>query len=81
MHDHEFYVFDTSVDDDRSVLLVVCLCGFFGNVSNPSEQEWEAALQAQSKPYPWLERSRVTFRYYFTLGEAERVRYGDAGGE
>jgi hypothetical protein len=40
-------------------------CIIYGEVPNPSEEEWGAAYGAMENPYPWLDRSRVRQDRFF----------------
>ena len=54
----EWWVVSTAIVD--VVLIVECqLTGAMGIVRNPSRSEWSDAFHAPSKPYRWMEASRV----------------------
>ena len=58
---HEWVVFST-VLEDRCLLLQCVECGAMGTVDDPSKDEWGEAFHAPSKPYRWIDESRVTVK-------------------
>ena len=64
MHDHEWYIFSTIVDQVK--LLARCECGAVGTIAAPTGEEWEKAFHALSKPYRWNGPERVELLPGFT---------------
>jgi hypothetical protein len=57
-HAHEWVVFST--DTGEGWLMLQCvLCGKHAAVEDPSRDEWAEAFYAPSRPYRWLDESRV----------------------
>ena len=55
---HEWVVFSTNITE--ATLIVQCVeCGEMGTVNDSSEEEWKQAYHAPSKPYRWLDETRV----------------------
>lgn len=65
--DHEWQVVSTVLSE--SALQTHCkICGLYGSVSDPSDDEWEKAFEAPSSPYDWLHPERVETPFS-TIGE------------
>ncbi|MEP4554088.1 hypothetical protein [Tateyamaria sp.] len=65
--DHSWQVVSTVLSE--GFLQTQCrLCGLYGSVLNPSEEEWSKAFEASSSPYDWLEPERVETPFA-TIGE------------
>lgn len=57
-HEHEWVVFSTALAE-VSLLVRCVVCGARGMVDDPSEAEWSEAFHSPSKPYRWVDGSRV----------------------
>lgn len=56
---HEWFVFSTSLA--QVWIMVHCrVCRSIGTVKYPTTAEWDTACDAASKPYRWVDNSRVT---------------------
>lgn len=56
---HEWFVFSTSLA--QVWIMVHCrVCRSIGTVKYPTMAEWDTACDAASKPYRWVDSSRVT---------------------
>lgn len=52
--DHVWTIFMTSTAGGRPALIAHCFkCWKFGEVADPSSQEWQEAFGCSSSPYPW----------------------------
>lgn len=59
-HHHTWVVFSTAMGEKW--LMVQCVdCGLHGTVENPTSEEWRQAFHSPSRPYQWLDESRVVF--------------------
>ena len=57
-HQHEWVVFSTALAD--CCLMVQCVdCCEMGTIDDPSEKEWSEAYYAPSRPYRWVDESRI----------------------
>ncbi len=58
---HEWVVFSTALAEGW--LMLQCVeCGLMGTVEDPSSQEWSLAFHAPSRPYPWVDKTRVVHK-------------------
>jgi hypothetical protein len=59
--DHEWVVFSTALQEGW--LMVQCVrCQAHATIDKPSQEDWQAAFHAPSKPYRWSDESRLTIR-------------------
>jgi hypothetical protein len=55
---HEWVAFSTALSEGW--IMVQCVeCGLHGTIEDPSKEEWGEASHAPSRPYRWLDTSRV----------------------
>jgi hypothetical protein len=58
---HHWVVFSTALGEGW--LMLQCVdCGQHGTVNAPTKKEWERAFHAPSRPYRWVDESRVHVR-------------------
>jgi len=56
---HEWVAFSTALSEGW--IMVQCVeCGLHGTIEDPTKDEWSDAYHAPSRPYRWLDNSRVT---------------------
>src|SRR5688572_18862286 len=60
-HRHEWWVYGTA-RKQRWLMLRCSGCGAEGSVDDPSEEEWDEAYEAPSRPYRWPDEGRVHLR-------------------
>ena len=76
-HNHTFAVFSTAVAD--SWLMLQCVdCGLHGTVEDPTSEEWSQAFHAPSRPYQWLDETRVVLHPEIPARKRYVVRTGIA---
>jgi len=57
-HLHTWVVFSTALADGW--LMLQCVdCGLHGTVEDPTSEEWKQAFHAPSRPYQWIDETRV----------------------
>lgn len=57
-HLHTWVVFSTALAD--SWLMLQCVdCGLHGTVEDPTSEEWKQAFHAPSRPYQWIDETRI----------------------
>lgn len=56
---HEWVAFSTALSEGW--IMVQCVeCGLHGTIEDPTKEEWGEAYHAPSRPYRWLDNTRVT---------------------
>jgi hypothetical protein len=76
-HHHTWVVFSTALADGW--LMLQCVdCGLHGTVEDPTSDEWRQAFRAPSRPYQWLDETRIVVHPEIPAWKRYIVRTGIA---
>ena len=72
-HHHVWVVFSTALADGW--LMLQCVdCGLHGTVEDPTSEEWGEAFHAPSRPFQWIDETRVVIKPEVRLAHKSVVR-------